>query len=153
MRILIVEDHPSIRSNVARALRDANFVIDEATDGLDGLGKAFDTDYDAIILDVMLPGIDGWELLERLRTSKTTPVLMLTARDAVDDRIRGLNSGADDYLTKPFEMGELEARLRALIRRSSGEPNPLIYLGDYCLDLNSRLSGLRALLNGVRHIA
>lgn len=138
MRILLVEDHPRIRNSIARALRDSNYVVDEAEDGRDGLWKAEDSEYDAIVLDVMLPVMDGWEVLAKLRETDNTPVLMLTALDSTDDRIRGLNQGADDYLPKPFEMAELEARLRALIRRSAGESKPVIKVGGYQLDLNRK---------------
>lgn len=139
MRILLVEDHPSIRESIARALRASNYAVDVAEDGRDGLWKAEDSEYDAIILDVMLPVMDGWEFLAKLRETKRTPVMMLTALDAVEDRIRGLDEGADDYLPKPFEMDELEARLRALIRRSAGEAKAVIGIGDYILDLNKKL--------------
>lgn len=139
MRILLIEDHPRIRESVARALRDSNYAVDIAADGREGLWKAQDSEYDAIILDVMLPEMDGWQVLSKLRESDRTPVLMLTALDSVEDRIRGLDEGADDYLPKPFEMDELEARLRALIRRSAGEAQAVIGLGDYTLDLNRKL--------------
>lgn len=138
MRILLIEDHPVIRDSVARALRGSNYAVDLAEDGREGLWKAEDAEYDAIILDVMLPVMDGWEVLSKLREKSRTPVLMLTALDAVEDRIRGLDEGADDYLPKPFEMDELEARLRALIRRSAGEAKTVIPLGEYSLDLNRK---------------
>jgi two-component system OmpR family response regulator len=115
------------------------YAVDTAEDGVEGLAKAKGSDYDAIILDGMLPGFDGWELLLRLRRDKTTPVLMLTARDAIPDRIRGLDAGADDYLTKPFDFEELLARLRALIRRSSGAGSNLIGLGGIAVDTAARL--------------
>ncbi len=139
MRILLIEDHPGIRDSVARALRESNYAVDVAADGREGLWKAEDSEYDAIILDVMLPVMDGWEVLSKLRETDRTPVLMLTALDAVEDRIRGLDEGADDYLPKPFEMDELEARLRALIRRSAGEAKSVIDAGDYTLNLNQKL--------------
>jgi two-component system OmpR family response regulator len=139
MRILLVEDHPVIRDSVARALRASNYAVDVAADGREGLWKAEDSEYDAIVLDVMLPGMDGWEVLSRLRETDRTPVLMLTALDSLEDRIRGLNEGADDYLPKPFEMDELEARIRALIRRAAGEAKAEIHLGEYSLDLNKKL--------------
>ena len=138
MRILLIEDHPVIRDSVARALRGSNYAVDLAVDGREGLWKAEDAEYDAIILDVMLPVMDGWEVLSKLREKSRTPVLMLTALDAVEDRIRGLDEGADDYLPKPFEMDELEARLRALIRRSAGEAKTVIPLGEHSLDLNRK---------------
>ncbi len=138
MRVLLIEDHPTIRDSVARALRDSNYAVDVASDGRDGLWKAEDAEYDAIILDLMLPVMDGWQVLKKLRETRSTPVLMLTALDSVQDKIRGLDEGADDYLPKPFEMDELEARLRAIIRRSSGESKPQITLGSYQLDLNQK---------------
>ncbi len=138
MRTLIVEDQPELLRTLARTLREDGYAVSTAADGADGLAKALETDYDAIVLDVMLPKMDGWELLRRLRETKKTPVLMLTARDAVPDRIRGLNAGADDYLTKPCDLNELLARLRALIRRSAGQAAPLIEIGDLVIDLAAR---------------
>lgn len=138
MRILVVEDHPRLRESVARALRNDQFAVDVAEDGEEGLYKAQDYEYDAIVLDVMLPKLDGWSVLERLRESKRTPVIMLTARDAVEDRVKGLDLGADDYLPKPFQVPELLARLRALIRRSVGKASSSILLGDFVLDLKSK---------------
>jgi two-component system OmpR family response regulator len=122
MRILVVEDEPRLLRNLAKALREEGYAVDTAEAGDDGLYKAQNYSYDAIVLDVMLPRLDGWEVLERLRKQKSTPVLMLTARDAHKDRVRGLDTGADDYLVKPFDLAELLARLRALIRRSAGQP-------------------------------
>src|SRR5690348_16235407 len=121
MRILVVEDEPRLLRNLAKALREASYAVDSAENGDDGLFKAETYDYDAVVLDVMLPGLDGWEVLKRLRKHKLNPVLMLTARDAHQDRMRGLDTGADDYLVKPFDLHELLARLRALIRRSAGQ--------------------------------
>ena len=138
MRTLIVEDQPELLRTLARTLREDGYAVSTAADGSEGLTKALETDYDAIVLDVMLPKMDGWELLRRLRETKKTPVLMLTARDAVPDRIRGLNAGADDYLTKPCDLNELLARLRALIRRSAGQAAPLIEIGDLVIDLAAR---------------
>jgi len=112
--------------------------VDTAADGEEGLYKATNWDYDVIVLDVMLPKLDGWELLGQLRKLKKTPVLMLTARDALRDRVRGLDAGADDYLTKPFDFEELLARLRALIRRASGQATPVIEFGDLALDTLAR---------------
>src|SRR6185369_2506892 len=117
MRVLVVEDEPDLLRVTAQALREAGYAVDEAADGEDGLYKATAWDYDAIVLDLMLPKVSGLQLLERLRRTKKTPVLMLTARDAVNDRVRGLDAGADDYLVKPFSFAELSARLRALTRR------------------------------------
>src|SRR5947208_2535705 len=120
MRILVVEDEPRLLRNLAKALREEGYAVDTAETGEDGLFNAKTYDYDVIVLDIMLPLLDGWALLRDLRKHKRTPVLMLTARDARDDRVRGLDTGADDYLVKPFDLSELLARLRALIRRSAG---------------------------------
>ena len=139
MRVLIVEDEPDMRNVVATALREQGFAVDESADGEDGLSKATAWNYDVVLLDVMLPKMDGWRVLESLRSVKSTPVLMLTARDGVSDRVRGLNGGADDYLAKPFELAELLARARALIRRSAGRPAPVIRLGDVEIDTVSRI--------------
>jgi len=137
MRILVVEDQPDLLRNLARTLREEGYAVDTAADGTDGLDKAMDNNYDALVLDVMMPKMDGWEVLKRLRGSKKTPVLMLTARDAVPDRIRGLDNGADDYLTKPFGIEELLARVRALLRRgrAEGSPPPRFVAGEVDLDL------------------
>lgn len=139
MRLLVIEDDPLLRHSLSEGLREEMYAVDTAEDGIEGLAKAKGSDYDAIVLDGMLPGFDGWELLLRLRREKATPVLMLTARDAVPDRIRGLDAGADDYLTKPFDFEELLARLRALIRRSSGAGTNLIELGDVAVDTAAKL--------------
>jgi two-component system, OmpR family, response regulator len=138
MRILAVEDEPRLLRNLAKALREEGYAVDTAEDGEDGLFKAESSDYDLIVLDVMLPKLDGWELLGRLRKSKTTPVLMLTARDGHADRVRGLDSGADDYLVKPFDLGELLARVRALIRRSAGRTSNQIKFGDVLIDTRAK---------------
>ena len=138
MRVLVVEDEPDVRRAVSEYLREEGYAVDSAADGEDGRYKANAWEYDAILLDVMLPKIDGWSLLAEIRKTKATPVLMLTARDAVTDRVRGLDTGADDYLVKPFELSELAARLRALIRRAAGQPRPVIEIGDVKIDLTSR---------------
>jgi two-component system OmpR family response regulator len=138
MRLLVVEDEPDLLNGLARALRRAGYAVDLAADGNDGLYKAEGTDYDAIILDVMLPKLDGWEVLSRLRKTKKTPVLILTARDQTADRVRGLDTGADDYLVKPFDNDELLARLRALIRRAAGQTSPKIEIGDVLIDTRAR---------------
>src|SRR5881628_1694338 len=130
MRILVVEDEPRLLRNLAKALREEAYAVDVAAARDEGLYKAESYDYDAIVLDIMLPRLDGWEVLERLRKQKQTPLLMLTARDAPKDRVRGLDNGADDYLVKPFDLSELLARLRALIRRAAGQARPLIELVD-----------------------
>ena len=143
MKLLIVEDEPDLLSGLAKALREEDYAVDTAADGEDGLYKATEARYDAVILDIMLPRIDGWKILEKLRAHKNveirrTPVLMLTARDRTSDRVRGLDTGADDYLVKPFDLTELLARLRALIRRSAGIANPQLQLGEISLDLRTR---------------
>ena len=134
MRLLIVEDEPDLLASLARALREEGYAVDTAADGEEGFFKAENSDYDAIVLDVMLPKLDGWEILKRVRKIKKTPVLMLTARDASRDRVRGLDTGADDYLVKPFDLPELLARLRALIRRSAHQTTNQIEIGDVVVD-------------------
>lgn len=143
MRILIVEDEPDLRSGLARALRDEGYAVDTADNGEDGLFNAESTDYDAIVLDVMLPKLDGWAVLARLRKTKKTPVLMLTARDQSRDRVKGLDTGADDYVVKPFDLPELLARLRALIRRTTNQTTKEIELGEVRLDLAARTVSLK----------
>jgi two-component system OmpR family response regulator len=138
MRILIVEDEPDLLASLAQALREEGYAVDTADNGGDGFFNAEGTDYDAIILDVMLPGMDGWEILKRLRKTKKTPVLMLTARDQTRDRVKGLDTGADDYVVKPFDLPELFARLRALIRRSANQTRSRIEIGDVVIDIPAR---------------
>ncbi len=138
MRILVVEDEPDLLRGLARAFREEGYAVDTAEDGEDGLHKAESIDYDAVVLDVMLPCLDGWEVLRRLRSTKKTPVLLLTARDGSADRVRGLDAGADDYLVKPFDLPELLARLRALIRRSVSETRSVIEIGDVRIDTAAR---------------
>src|SRR5437899_335412 len=138
MRILIVEDEPDLLRGLAQALREAGYAVDTAADGEDGLFKAESWEYDAIVLDVMLPKLDGWELLKGLRKTKRTPVLMLTARDQTRDRVRGLDTGADDYVVKPFDLPELLARLRALIRRSARQTRSIIEVSDVVIDTAAR---------------
>src|SRR5438874_9940532 len=139
MRVLVVEDEIKMAALLRRGLSEEGLAVDVAGSGEDGLVRAQATDYDAIVLDVMLPGIDGFETCRRLREGGTwAPVLMLTARDAVEDRIAGLDRGADDYLTKPFEFRELLARLRALLRRS-GELRPeKLAIADLVLDTGAQ---------------
>lgn len=139
MRVLIVEDEPDLRSGLARALRDEGYAVDAADNGADGLFNAEGVDYDAIVLDVMLPQMDGWEVLSRLRKQKKTPVLMLTARDQSRDRVKGLDTGADDYVVKPFDLPELLARLRALIRRTTNQPVNQIEIGSVLIDTAARV--------------
>jgi len=138
MRLLIVEDEPRLLRNLERGLRDEGYAVDTAADGEEGIFKAENYDYDAILLDVMLPKLDGWEVLARLRKQKATPVLMLTARDSHADRVRGLDTGADDYVPKPFDLTELLARVRALIRRSANRTTNKITLGDVEIDMRAR---------------
>jgi two-component system OmpR family response regulator len=137
MRILIVEDEADLLASLARALREEGYAVDTAAEGNEGLYKAENWDYDAIVLDVMLPGLDGWEILERLRQTRKTPVLMLTARDHTRDRVRGLDGGADDYVAKPFELDELFARLRAIIRRAAGQTSNQIEIEGLVVDTGS----------------
>ena len=135
MRVLVVDDEPKLAALVARALREEGHAADLASNGTDALWMAQAAPYDAIVLDVMLPGIDGFEVLRGLREREVwTPVLMLTARDAVIDRVDGLDAGADDYLTKPFSFDELLARLRAIARRGAIERPTVIQVGDLRLD-------------------
>lgn len=134
MRLLVVEDEPDLLQSLADALREDGYAVDTAGRGDDGLHKAKAWDYDAIVLDWMLPGMDGMEFLRQLRRDKKTPVLLLTARDTVGDRVHGLDSGADDYVVKPCSLRELLARVRALIRRSSGHASNVIELGSICID-------------------
>ena len=138
MRILLIEDEADLLASLAKALREEGYAVDTATDGEEGLYKAREVGYDAIVLDVMLPRLDGWEVLERFRKSQKTPVLMLTARDAARDRVRGLDAGADDYLVKPFDLEELFARLRAIIRRAAGQTVNTIGIGGAIVDTASR---------------
>jgi two-component system OmpR family response regulator len=138
MRLLVIEDEPDLLTGLVRALRTGGYSVDTATDGEEGLFKAESVAYDAIVLDLMLPRLDGWEALARLRRTKATPVLILTARDRTADRVRGLDTGADDYLVKPFDVQELLARLRALIRRGAGQASSGLELGDVRLDLAAR---------------
>ncbi|MEY2513720.1 MAG: two-component system, OmpR family, response regulator [bacterium] len=139
MRVLIVEDEVKMASLIRRGLREQGLAADVATSGEDALWMAGSTEYDVLILDIMLPGIDGFETCRRLRADGVAAaVLMLTARDDVQDRVAGLDGGADDYLTKPFSFAELLARLRALARRGSVQRAPLLTVGDLRLDPATR---------------
>jgi two-component system OmpR family response regulator len=139
MRVLIVEDEVKMAALIRRGMREEGMAADVATKGEEALWMAGSTDYDAIVLDVMLPGIDGFETCRRLRADGVwSPILMLTARDSVEDRVSGLDGGADDYLTKPFSFGELLARLRALARRGPVELPVLLEVGDLRLDPATR---------------
>jgi two-component system, OmpR family, response regulator len=139
MRVLIVEDRVKLASQLRRALRGEGMAADVAIKGEDALWMTDATSYDALVLDVMLPGIDGFETVRRLRTrGEWAPVLMLTARGSLDDRVAGLDGGADDYMTKPFELKELSARLRALVRRHPVARPTVLEVGDLRLDPASR---------------
>ena len=140
MRVLVVEDEHKLADYLHKGLTEHGFVVDVARNGIDGRHLALEGEYDLLILDVMLPGIDGFSVLSAVRKRHGTPVLMLTARDRVEDRVRGLQEGADDYLVKPFAFSELLARVRALLRRSGqaqSEPN-VLRLADLELDLVRR---------------
>ena len=140
MRVLIVEDEPDLLTALAQSLREEGYAVDTAGDGNSGLFKAKSSPYDAIVLDLMLPQLDGWNVLRELRRAgNPVPVLVLTARDALSDRVRGLDAGADDYLLKPFELAELLARLRALIRRAAGTTDSKMKIGDIVIDTATRI--------------
>jgi two-component system OmpR family response regulator len=140
MRLLLVEDDPTIAEFVSRGLREAGFAVDVASDGPGGLALALESRPDVAVVDLMLPGLDGLELIETLRRrGVNTPVLILSARHTVDDRVRGLQSGGDDYLTKPFAFPELLARVQALLRRATAAVEPTrLEVGDLQLDLLAR---------------
>ena len=138
MRLLVVEDDPRLSDVLVRGLREAGYAVDAVADGKSALYQVAINSYDAVVLDVMIPGIDGFEVCRRIRLDQSSvPVLMLTALDAVDDRIQGLDSGADDYLTKPFVFGELLARVRALLRRTPVVVAPTLRVGDLTVDTAS----------------
>jgi two-component system OmpR family response regulator len=140
MRILIVEDDKKIATFISKGLKEAGYAVDIAPDGLDGLHLGLSEPYDAAVIDIMLPGIDGLSLIEKLRDKKiNTPIIILSAKRSVDDRIKGLQKGGDDYLVKPFLFSELLARIQALIRRSSQSVEPSsLTIGDLSLDLLTR---------------
>jgi two-component system, OmpR family, copper resistance phosphate regulon response regulator CusR len=143
MRILVVEDDPKLADYLHRALGENGYVVDQARDGIEGRRLALDGDYALVVLDIMLPGVDGFGVLKALRERRRTPVLMLTARERVEDRVRGLEAGADDYLVKPFAFSELLARVAALLRRGAPASAPVasatvLSLADLELDLVSR---------------
>ncbi|MCL4757689.1 MAG: response regulator transcription factor [Rhodocyclaceae bacterium] len=139
MRLLVIEDNADILANLADYLELKGYVVDCASDGLTGLHLAATRHFDLIVLDVMLPGIDGFSLCERLRQGecRDVPVIMLTARDALEDRLRGFRTGADDYLTKPFALPELAARIEAVLKRSQGGNKRLLQVGDLAYDLDT----------------
>lgn len=139
MRILVVEDDPALRASIARGLRESSYEVDEAGDGVEGLAMAAAGGYDGVVLDILLPGMDGITVCSELRSRDDwVPILMLTALDAVEQRIEGLNAGADDYLGKPFDFGELLARLRALTRRRGEGVAAEVLVGDLCIDTRRR---------------
>jgi two-component system response regulator PhoP len=140
MRVLIVEDEPRLAENIARSLREsAGYAVDVAADGQEGLFLAESNTYDVVLLDLMLPKMDGIQILTRIRQAgQHTPVLVLTARDDKESVVALLNAGADDYLTKPFDLGELLARTKALIRRGKGQPSPVLTIGDLQLNTVNR---------------
>ncbi len=139
MRVLVVEDQPEMNALLVKQLNDAHYSVDGCLNGNDALDYLAGGAYDAVVLDVMLPGVDGLEVLRRRRAAgDKTPVLLLTARDGVEDRVRGLDSGADDYLVKPFALAELLARLRVLIRRRSDQVSDVIAVGDLRVDCAAR---------------
>ena len=135
MRVLVVEDSPKMASLLRRGLTEEGYAVDVVSNGVDAVWLATEQSFDAIVLDVVLPDIDGFEVCRRLRRSaRWAPLLMLTARDDVADRVRGLDAGADDYLTKPFAFEELFARVRSLVRRGPRERSPILEIGDLVLD-------------------
>lgn len=138
MRLLIIEDEADLRGALQKALAEEGYAVDTAADGAEGLSMALSWNYDAILLDLMLPVMDGWSVLEKLREKKTTPLLILTARDQVEDRVRGLDLGSDDFVVKPVEIAELCARLRALIRRAAGRTSSTIDLQGLQIDTAKR---------------
>ena len=139
MRLLVVEDYRPLQQSLVKGLREAGFAVDTTRDGKEGLWYATSNEYDVIILDLMLPGMDGLEILRKMRNQgKKSHVLILTAKDTVQDRVTGLDLGADDYLVKPFAFEELMARIRALLRRSYRQKNPSIKIKDLQLDLTSQ---------------
>ncbi len=145
MRVLIIEDETRLARNIAKALKEAaSFASDISNDGEDGQHMALTNSYDLIILDLMLPKVNGLEILQNLRRKgQTTPILILTARDTIDDIMHGLDLGSDDYLTKPFETGELIARCKALVRRVYKSPNPVVCIGELSLNTSSRVVTFR----------
>jgi len=140
MRILLVEDDLKIASFIVKGLRATGYAVDHATDGEEGLNLALTQPYDTAIIDIMLPKMDGLELIEKMRKEKVnTPIIILSAKDSIDDRVKGLQTGGDDYLTKPFAFSELLARVQALIRRASGLAEPTrLTVGDLSMNLLTR---------------
>jgi two-component system, OmpR family, copper resistance phosphate regulon response regulator CusR len=138
MRILVVEDEPKAASYIRKGLSEHAYVVDVADNGIDGLHLATSGDYNLILLDVMLPGADGWSVLQAIRQKKETPVFFLSARDAVADRVKGLELGADDYLIKPFAFSELLARIKTILRRGAAKVDPTLQIADLDVDVVRR---------------
>jgi two-component system copper resistance phosphate regulon response regulator CusR len=139
LRILVAEDHPTLGRSIAQGLRDEGFAVDLTRDGVEAGHLAASASYDCAVLDIMLPGMEGWEIVTRMRAAGgDTPVLLLTARDAIGDRVKGLNLGADDYLVKPFSWDEFLARVRALIRRGHSKHTSVLKVGDLEIDTASK---------------
>jgi two-component system copper resistance phosphate regulon response regulator CusR len=138
MRILVIEDEPSTGDYLRKGLTEASFIVDLARTGIDGLHLALEGEYDVVILDVNLPGMDGWTVLRKVREKKPVPVLFLTARDDVEERVRGLELGADDYLVKPFAFSELLARIRTVLRRGAPREPDSIQVADLSIDAIKR---------------
>ncbi len=139
MKVLFVEDYKSLRNSVSKAIREMGWAVDAAPDGAEGKWFAENHTYDVIVLDLMLPKVPGLDILRELRErGSTTPVIILTAKDGVEDRVKGLDMGADDYLVKPFFLGELMSRLKALVRRSYNQQDPTLRVGNLEIDTNAR---------------
>lgn len=139
MRLLVIEDEPSLLKTIVKRLKEEGYIVDATKNGREGQKYIYSKDYDCIVLDIMIPFIDGLSLLRKIRTKKiTTPVLLLTAKDSIDDRVIGLDTGADDYLTKPFSFDELLARIRALLRRQKERRDIVLQVGDLKLDTVTR---------------
>ncbi|MEN6336037.1 MAG: response regulator transcription factor [Phycisphaerales bacterium] len=156
MRVLVIEDEPRLARNIAKALKEtASYAVDISLDGEDGRHQAVSNPYDLIVLDLMLPKINGLEILMYLRREGDhVPVLILSAKDSSQDIVRGLNSGCDDYMTKPFDMGELVARCKALVRRTYDLPDPTVRVGELSLNTSSRvvdLQGQRLVLRAMEY--
>lgn len=152
MRALVIEDDTGISRMIKRGLEQAGFSVDTAADGQTGYTMAVSTNYSVLILDIMLPGMDGWQVCERLRSSRNVvPILMLTARDALEDKVRGLEMGADDYLPKPFEFAELLARVRSLIRRDKVHKSRTIRVADLEIDTATHRVTRSGVVIGLSH--
>ena len=141
MRILIIEDYGPLRLSIAQRLKEEGYTVDDTADGSDGLWMAVENGYSLVLLDLNLPTLHGLDVLRKLRDKKPDlSVLITTAKDAIEDRVAGLDAGADDYLVKPFSLDELSARVRALVRRTHGQHSPIIRVGDLEIDTRSRMA-------------